>query len=973
MTYIKKIYIEGFKSFAKPSNIVLNRGFNVVVGPNGSGKSNIADAICFVLGRLKIRSMRAAKAANLIYHGGKEKKPSSHAKVSMVFDNSDSVFSVPEQEVEITRMVKKDGSSIYKINSKTTTRQEVLELLAQANIDPEGFNIIMQAEINNIIRMHGEEKRQIIEEIAGISIYEDRKEKSLRELQKTDERLKDVKTILNERTAYMRNLENEKAQAERYNKLKKDIEAEKASVLFQKIKEKSKNLEKIETSIKEKTGIIEKLRQKENDFKNKINEASVKIKDIEQEIQNKTGIEQDKLRNEILELKTELASLNVKKENSNDKLNNLNKRAEQLKEQLKTLHEEIGNIEKQARGYDKDEIEKDSSMIEGISDEIKYCRERISQIESERDEYNFAKLEISKKEFELNQNSEKLSDLRKNISDINENISALLKESPKTNIDEIKSKKEEHENRKNKLREEITNIEKEIFGLLTKKEIHEKDISEIVNLNLCPKCKQNVNDEHKKKLTKEIRDILSMIEKEMSDKSKSREKIEKEINKVVEQIALFIAHEKEHQKSTYINQQIKTKEDEIEILIKKESELASKISKLKEEASEFKRNIKDIETIEEKYSKEKTRLEKLQENLVKIKMNKPVLEERDYDIEITLKKQEMEKSDLIIKRSRQEKLGLESELKELIKKIHARQKELDEKDKRYSEIEKKFKDSIERKQKFQDSIHEYETMINEQQTSKILNESQFNDLKIEKARNEAEMGSFDAEFKSFSINESEIINARIEVIDARLKKHEEEFQNMGSVNLRALEVYDAIKKEYDEIALRVAKLEEEKAEILKVIEEIDKKKKQAFMSAFNAINEAFSRNFNELDLKGREVFLELENKDKPFDGGLDIIVKLGKGKYMDADSLSGGEKVIVALSLMFAIQKYKPYCFYIFDEIDPALDKRNSERFASILKNNVKSSQCLIITHNDAVINNAETIYGASMQDGVSRVISLKL
>jgi len=151
---------------------------NVVVGPNGSGKSNITDAICFALGRLSIKSIRAAKAANLLFSGNKTFKGSAEAFVELVFDNSDKTFAVDSNEVAIKR--------IYKINNQVKTRQEILGLLAQ------GGNIVLQGEIESLVQATAEERRKIIEEVAGISIYETRKYKSLKELEKTEEKLKEV-------------------------------------------------------------------------------------------------------------------------------------------------------------------------------------------------------------------------------------------------------------------------------------------------------------------------------------------------------------------------------------------------------------------------------------------------------------------------------------------------------------------------------------------------------------------------------------------------------------------------------------------------------------------------------------------------------------------------------------------------------------------------------------------------------------
>lgn len=167
-------------------------------------------------------------------------------------------------------------------------------------------------------------------------------------------------------------------------------------------------------------------------------------------------------------------------------------------------------------------------------------------------------------------------------------------------------------------------------------------------------------------------------------------------------------------------------------------------------------------------------------------------------------------------------------------------------------------------------------------------------------------------------------------------------------------------------------IEKEKLGILKIIHEIDIKKKKTFLKTLEALNDIFSRNFSQLSTKG-QVFLELENKKEPFEGGVNIIVKTGQGKYFDISSLSGGEQTIVALSLIFAIQEYKPYCFYILDEIDAALDKNNSERLAEMLKKYMKQGQYIVISHNDGIISSANCIYGVTMHDGISKIVSLKI
>ena len=153
------------------------------------------------------------------------------------------------------------------------------------------------------------------------------------------------------------------------------------------------------------------------------------------------------------------------------------------------------------------------------------------------------------------------------------------------------------------------------------------------------------------------------------------------------------------------------------------------------------------------------------------------------------------------------------------------------------------------------------------------------------------------------------------IIRERLNKSKLRISDIGNVNMRALEIYEQVKQSCDLITEKVQTIESEKAKIWEIINEIDKKKKKAFMTTLDAVNLLFTRNFTQLSKKG-EVFLDIENKQNPFEGGLNIILKVGRGKYFDVSSLSGGEKTLVALSLIFAIQEYKPYCFYIFDEIE---------------------------------------------------------
>ncbi len=312
MPYIKKLVMHGFKSFPKKTEIPFTPEINCVLGPNGSGKSNITDALCFVLGRLSAKSMRAEKSSNLIFMGTKQFAPLKEAFVELVFDNSDNIFSINEKEISIKRTIRKNGQGIYQINGQTKTRQEILSLLAQAGIDPNGFNIILQGEIQDFVSMHNEERRKVIEEVSGISVYESRKQKSIKELEKTDEKLKEVVAILRERTAYLNNLEKERQQALKHQKLEKQIKDFKASIINYDLKTKQKLKQKILSDIELNSKEAEKIKNKIILDQNSVKELEEKISSINSTIQKSTGIEQEQLNQEIANIRAELAGLSVR-------------------------------------------------------------------------------------------------------------------------------------------------------------------------------------------------------------------------------------------------------------------------------------------------------------------------------------------------------------------------------------------------------------------------------------------------------------------------------------------------------------------------------------------------------------------------------------------------------------------------------------------------------------------------------------
>ena len=344
--------------------------------------------------------------------------------------------------------------------------------------------------------------------------------------------------------------------------------------------------------------------------------------------------------------------------------------------------------------------------------------------------------------------------------------------------------------------------------------------------------------------------------------------------------------------------------------------------------------------------------------------------EKNVDSEVLFKQKELDRIKISLKQLSTDGEDLKEETDSLKKSLEEKSKLLNYKKQQEEELTKKFQKMISERDALQVKVRENEIDSAKKQGDVYSIEQLMNNVKIDKAKVSAEIENLEMEMLEFP--DVEILKLNKEVLHERVSKAKEIIANIGSVNLRSLEVYDSIKKEYDLVKEKAEIISKEKEGILKIIQEIDIKKKKTFLKTLTALNELFSRNFSQLSDKG-QVWIDIENKKDPFEGGVNIVVKTGHGKYFDAASLSGGEQTIVALSLIFAIQELKPYYFYVFDEVDAALDKRNSERLAGLLKKYMLKGQYLVITHNDEMISSGTNLYGVSMHDGVSKVISLKI
>lgn len=1159
-TKINKIVMTGFKSFASRTELLFGDKFNVVLGPNGSGKSNILDAVCFVLGKSSAKGLRAEKAAHLIYNGGKTKQPMKYAEVSIYFDNSQKTFPLDDKEIKITRTVKSDGQSKYRINDKTKTRTEIIDLLSAAKIDPDGYNIILQGDIVRFVKMSSVSRREIIEEIAGIGIYEEKKQKALRELERVDERLREAEIVLNERSSYLKTLKADRDQAMKYKELNDKINSSRATYLDIQIKKKEKQQQDYDRINSEEQQRAQKLLEEIEKLKQLVEEKKKKISEISRVIEEQGEESQVKLNKKIESLKTETITARAKidslsseiarveerkknlmesfgeieskvKETKQD-IDRLKKEKETLEKEQKEVEQKLqafrkkhsldkaGDIDKEVEKIDavieekqkkiqqlreeqqallreKDRIEFKLQSIDNVIDKVAEAeKENKSQIESlkqKRTEFKRAAVELNKRLNDDSSLSAQLSNARRKQQSLMEELSRLKikvasareKAAANNAVKKILEQKKKFRGiygtvseigeveprytqaleaaagskinyvivdndrtaascikylRENKLGtatflplNKIKSVKRNDNGLLKHNGVHGMAVdlvkcdnrfkkifsyvfgNTIVVDNIDVARRIGVGKARMATLQGDLTELsgamrggyrqkpqgtfqIKGIDKEVDkteaciaeidsviDKLESKkEENEKAISKLREKKAALegeiIKLEKTlHLESEDLDASKKQKsllKDQLKDLDKRIGSMQSKISGVNRELANAKIKKQELRskisqlrspTLLAELTAFEQKKKDTQEKLINLNA-----EIRNSETRIsTVFNPEKERIEKVIKQIEKEQENFQKAIRHLKESISVKEKELKEKEKKAQQFYEKFKASFNERSKIQELIQKDEEKIYKKEEAVRNIERKMNDAAVHIVELKTSLSDLYEEFKKYgkvklAKNKSE------EELKKEISEFERMMDQMGSVNLRALEIYDSVEKEYNILLEKKDKLKKEKEDVLMMMNEIERNKKKLFMETFNTINENFSEIFSNLSAKGK-AYLEIEDPKDPFVGGVNIKVRLTGTRYLDVKSLSGGEQTLTSLAFIFAIQEHEPASFYVLDEIEAALDRKNAEKLAKLIEKYSERAQYIVISHNDAIISNAEILYGVSMDEhAMSKVVSMK-
>ena len=975
---LKSIRALGFKSFADKMEMEFKTPITAIVGPNGSGKSNIVDAIRWVLGEQSVKSLRGGGTmSDVIFAGSETRAPFKRAEVSLTFDNTSMFLNTSLTEVEVKRVLYYTGENEYYINNTKVRLKDITNLFLDSGLGMDSFNIISQGNIEAIVNAKPVERRYILESAAGVLKYRTRKNESLRKLEKTRDNLEKVELVIEELKTQVIPLKEQSEVAKKYLEYKSDLENKEIALTTYDITNLNKRYEEID---KIKASLNEK--KEKSELKN-----TKEITLVEQLKTRMIHVEDDinKYSNDLILVNEELAKLNGEKmmlqerqsyEVSHEKVNNeylklqeekLNilKRKETLESELTTLTSTLNNLENKKR-----DIEEKISIFN-----VKFNRHKNEMERLNRDIYSLQ----NKKDILENNILEDASvpyavknvlshprlkgiyntigkllntkDIYLNAIDVTMGASSnfIVVDNESCAKEAIKYLKEQGLGRATFFPLNVIKgkeIPKSVIDSL-KNETGFIDIaSHLVEFE--PTYKDIIENQLGNVLVAKDIDAMNRIGKSTG----YRYRVVTLDGEIMHTGGSLTGGSLKKQTSTLkLKSDLATTEKDLELVKENMTILQKKnIDFLKEQEDNNTTNesiTREIISLSEKISQKKilvNDIKKEEENIsIRLDGAQSIITNDTEKQMLSLLNSIKDKE--IIKENLNNKLSeLKSTRSDISSEINALDKEISEKNSEYHQI--------------LNEIHEYEL-----ETSKMDTKMDY----LLNLLNETYHMTYEHAKREYTLDIASDI-ARESVSSLR-----KAMNRLGDVNIGSIKEYERVNERYTFLTSQKNDLDTSIADLLEIIKEMDEIMISRLTEAYEKISDEFERVFKKM-FKGGSGKIKLTDPDNILETGIDIIAEPPGKKLNHIALLSGGEKTLTAISLLFAILNVYPVPFCVLDEVEAALDEANVDTFGKYLQEQEDKSEFILITHKKRTMEYAKTLYGITMQEqGVSKIVKVKL
>ncbi len=931
--YLKSLSIRGFKSFADKTNLYFEPGITVVVGPNGSGKSNITDAVLWVLGEQSARSLRGSSMEDVIFAGSFARAPLGLAEVTICLDNSENRIPIEFSEVTISRRVLRTGESEYNINSSPCRLLDIQQLLSDSALGREMYSVVSQGKLEEVLNSKPEERRNLIDEIAGVLKYRRRKDKALRKMVSIEQNIIRLKDILKEVEKQIKPLKAQANQAEIYNQLSINLRDIETGLVVTELKQLQSEWE--QESTKEQR-VQNRLRELEEE---RCSQADI-IKGLRNDMEQQNS-DADSLQNQSRQLERYLERvsgsqllLEEKKRNFKGKIDDAHLEIERLKEKLSGKEKELF--------LTREELKNIRSDLDRFKQQFK---ENIVHIEETNIGIVEYEEEIGKKKTQLEKAKEEVEGLSRQIEKSEAYVSKV-----KGELDLFQSRMQTSQSR----------AEEAIQVLQGKQEALSRINHNFISIrNRLRSCMHHGEEcEYLPKMEKLEVQIERMLESEIKA-IEGRLKKRKELDKIVARKV----EEKETEHDNIVKEVLYKQEERNRLSVIVE-EIEKAIDEIWQERDGLKTKLEQLKEEEGIYQVKAASLNERQIGLEK-QIAGLKAEVREVEAERGKLFEVVEKSKVQVERIDFLADTIDGLLAQIRQKIHILKESVRDKTLAYGNIQKQLAETQSREERLKDEITTLQDRIHQRDLSRAQLE-----LRVQAAVQKI--------VEEYNLPLERALDKYPEDIDLeQSKSHARSLKSkiaaLGPINPIAIDEYKVLEDRHNLLLSQIDDLMNSRKMLFKIIKEMDKRIEGSFLQAFKEVNQNFQSLFGYLFLGGKAELL-LTNPDNLLETGVDIEVLPDGRKSQKLSLLSGGERALAALAFFFAMYQTKPSPFYILDEVEAALDDVNVQRFINLLEQMKEQTQFLIITHQKRTMEAASSLYGVTMQpDGVSRIISHKV
>lgn len=974
--YLKEVKISGFKSFADKISLSLDDNITCIVGPNGSGKSNIVDAVKWVLGEQSVKNLRgSSNMTDVIFSGSKSRSPLNLASVSLVFDNSDSYLPIPFTEVSITRKVYRSGENEYYLNNEKCRLKDIYDLFLDSGMGRYAFNIISQGEVEKVISNSPYERRVIFEEAAGVLKYKKRKEEALRKLEKTNENLTRVKDIKSELDSQIEPLREQSAKAKEYLSAKEKLENIEISLI-------ANDLEKLNIEYERNVKEIEELQNEIVKINTNSSSSDVVLEKKKDEL-NKVNEKIVSLNNEYLSLSKEEEKLNgqkniIKERSKYDAASSkVHENIVSLKEQSFSINNKMLSLKMDIASLD-NKIKDISLLFESENKELKKLQDERKSLESSIYSYN---RELNSLEYEI----KSLTNYIEEGGNINVNAKKVIANPRIKGVCNVISKLVSISDDKVLALDSIMGGSKD-YVVVDTPSVAKVCINYLKENGLGRVTFYPISVIKSRYVDRESLDILSnckgyidILANLIECDDKYRDIVYNLFGNVVLVDTLDNANDIVKKVNKYrivtltgevinSNGSITGGVIKVKSIISEKYELQVKLSKKEEILFDRDKKSKALDLL---VASEK----ELQVKLMEIEKKKILCNEELLSKKGAYDKYSKDYEDINLELNNLNNLthnNFSSEEDKIITKYY-------EVLNKREALEKQVKLVMELRDSLLSEVDEIQAKFRLDNANLRNLENNLKDREISNTKISVKMDNMLSILsETYSITfEKARANYILEIEESVARKTVNELKGiikkLGDVNIGSIEEFERVNTRYQFLTKQTDDLESAMSTLLNIIDELDDVMKGLFLSTFEEIEVEFDKVFKDL-FGGGSAKLKLTDKSNVLETGIEIVVSPPGKKISSISLLSGGEKTLTAISLLFAILNVKKIPFCLFDEVEAALDEANVDRVGAYFKKYIGKTQLIIITHKKKTMEYANTLYGITMQEsGVSKLVSVKL